>query len=237
MVENMKIVALIPAYNEEKTVASVINKTLKYVDEVIFVNDGSVDNTLDAVKKLRNKRVKILSHYPNRGKGFALRKGFKEFLKSGKKGVIVTIDADGQNDPSQIPMLSVLIEKNLCDVVVGSRYTKIETAYPRVRVLFNIISNFVMLLTAGGFFADVASGFRAYSREAVKKILPWLGLDGYGIELEILKFCAEERLRLATVPVTCDYAVGRKQNFKKIAKEYFKFAWKYKSDIFRRLLK
>ena len=233
----MKNYALICAYNEEKTVASVIRKTLKYVDKIIFVNDGSTDNTLKVVQNNfgRNKNVIIITYPDNMGKGYALTTGFKRFLKE-NGDILITLDADGQHDPTQIPMVKLMVEKGVCDIVIGSRYAKIKD-YPMMRVIFNIISTLIMLITSGTFYSDVASGFRCYSDKAVKKIAQKLTLYNFGIELEILKLSTEENLKVGIVPVTCSYDAGTKPNFSRIARGYISFIFKYWKDIGRRILR
>jgi len=234
----MKEYALICAYNEEKTVADVINKTLKYVDKVIFVNDGSTDNTLEIVQKefSKNKNIIIITYPENHGKGYALITGFKYFLKE-MGDVLVTLDADNQHDPDEIPTVKLMVESKHSDIVIGSRYLKLK-GFPRFRVFFNILSTMVLLLSSGGFFADVASGFRCYSNYAIKSILPRLNLYGFGIELETLQIAKEKELKISTVPVSCTYNKhGEKPNFNKLAVGYFNFAIKYKKEILKRIFK
>lgn len=233
----MKTYALICAYNEERTATDVIGKTLKHVDKVIFVNDGSTDNTLEVVqgKFDKNKNVIVISYPENHGKGYAIITGFKRFLKEGGD-TLVTLDADMQHNPDEIPVVMSMVRNGYSDVVIGSRYSKMK-GYPRIRVLFNIFSTMVVLLSSGGFFTDVASGFRCYSKDAIKSILPYLNLEGFGIELEILQIVKERELKISTVPVSCSYKYGEKSNFTKLAIGYIKFAKKYKREILYRIFK
>ena len=94
-----KIFAIIPAYNEEKQINSVINKTKKYVDEVIVVDDGSKDSTGEIAKK---SNAIVLRHLVNLGKGAALKTGCDYAVKN-KAGIIIAVDADAQHDPKEIP--------------------------------------------------------------------------------------------------------------------------------------
>ena len=231
----MKSCALICAYNEEKTVAEVIEKTLKHVDKVILVNDGSKDGTLKNVENAfrSNKRVIIISYEKNQGKGHAMILGFARFLREGDDA-LVTLDADMQHDPKEIPVVMSMVKNGYSDMVIGSRYTRKQNM-PKVRVLFNVFSTLVLLLSSGGFFTDVASGFRCYSREAVKLILPSLKTEDFGIELEILQIIREKDLKTSTVPVSCSYECGKKTNFNKLASGYFRFALKYRKNILHRL--
>ena len=112
----VKSVAIIPAYNEEVALGSIILRTLQYVDEVIIVNDGSDDKTVD-VAKLAG--AEIINHATNLGKGEALKSGFSAI---GDADVVVTIDADGQHNPDEIPSLIKPIIEDGADLVNGSRY-------------------------------------------------------------------------------------------------------------------
>jgi glycosyltransferase involved in cell wall biosynthesis len=233
----MKTYALICAYNEEMTANDVIRDTLKYVDKVIFVNDGSRDKTLENAQEKfeKNSKVVIISYPKNRGKGYAMIMGFKYFIKT-NGDILVTLDADKQHDPKEIPVVTSMVKNGYSDIVIGSRYTRMQS-FPRKRVLFNVFSTLVLLLSSGGFFTDVASGFRCYSKSAVKSILPLLKLKGFGIELEILQIARKKDLKTTTVPVSCTYKCGKKPNFSRLASGYFKFAMKYKSQIFRKVFR
>ena len=116
----MKTYALICAYNEEGAVNKVIKSTLKYVDKVIVVNDGSTDRTLQEVKGSfgKNRKVIIVSYPKNRGKGNAMKAGFRQFLKT-RGDLLVTLDADGQHDPKDIPIVMSLVKNGYSDVVIG----------------------------------------------------------------------------------------------------------------------
>ena len=229
---------LMAAYNEEKTIREVAKQTLKYVDKLIIIDDGSTDKTLEQTRGLKN--TVVLSHSPNHGKGYALIKGYKYFLKTKGKW-LVTIDADKQHDPTQIPFVSILVRQNAADIVIGSRYaSKKVQKYPLLRVFFNIGVNMTMILITGSFFADVASGFRCYSRNALKKIVPGLNIkdvSDYGIEPETLVLANKHNLKIATVPVTCHYFTKEKDNFNILAKSYLKFAWRHKWNAIKRLFR
>ena len=112
----VKSVAIIPAYNEEVALGSIILRTLQYVDEVIIVNDGSDDKTADVA---RLAGAQIINHATNMGKGEALKSGFSAV---GDADVVVTIDADGQHNPDEIPSLIKPILEEGADLVNGSRY-------------------------------------------------------------------------------------------------------------------
>ncbi len=230
----MKICSLICAYNEETTADEVVSKTLDYVDRIIFVNDGSIDKTLENVQANYggNEKVEIISWEENKGKGYALVEGFKKFLES-DCDTLVTIDADGQHEPNNIPYLVLPLRPSYTDMVIGTRLSR-KTIYPRKRVFFNVLTSMIVLLTTGGFYPDVASGFRAYTRNGVERILPHLKAHDFSTELEILRAMQLEGLAGAAVPINCNEP--KKANFGKLANAYLGFAWRNKGDILKRIL-
>ncbi len=196
----VKSVAIIPAYNEEVALGSIILRTLQYVDEVIIVNDGSDDKTVD-VAKLAG--AEIINHATNLGKGEALKSGFSAI---GDADVVVTIDADGQHNPDEIPSLIKPIIEDGADLVNGSRYIngpeENTPAYRRVgqQVLDNATN-----ISAGIKVTDSQSGFRAFSPAACKVFRFYD--TGFGIESEMLVDVAEAGLKIVEVPITVRYDV------------------------------
>jgi glycosyltransferase involved in cell wall biosynthesis len=196
----VKSVAIIPAYNEEVALGSIILRTLQYVDEVIIVNDGSDDKTVD-VAKLAG--AEIINHATNLGKGEALKSGFSAI---GDADVVVTIDADGQHNPDEIPSLIKPIIEDGADLVNGSRYMngpeENTPAYRRVgqQVLDNATN-----ISAGIKVTDSQSGFRAFSPAACNVFRFYD--TGFGIESEMLVDVAEAGLKIVEVPITVRYDV------------------------------
>jgi glycosyltransferase involved in cell wall biosynthesis len=222
----MKSFALICAYNEEKTANEVIKNTLKYVNKVIFVNDGSEDRTLELTQKKfgNNKKVIIISYLKNCGKGHALITGFKRFLKE-NGDILVTLDADKQHNPKEIPAVMSLVKKGLYDIVIGTKYLLKKHNQPRVRKFLTECSSKMFYLSSGGHFKvlDVSSGFRCYSKKAVRSILPLLKTEDYGIELEILQTAFLKGLKIKEVKISCSYKYGKKMSLPKIALGYARF--------------
>jgi glycosyltransferase involved in cell wall biosynthesis len=173
-----KVVAVIPAYNEESTIGKIIKETKKYVDDIIVVDDGSRDKTRDIALK---EGVKVVSHTHNMGLGAALRHGFRVAIKM-DADVIITLDADGQHVPSDIPKLLKKIEEGY-DFVLGERDLK---KYPLVKKIGNFILNFLTNLISGTTLHDTESGFRAIRKEALKKMYPYLKGRGYEIACEMI---------------------------------------------------
>ena len=195
----MKVIACIPAYNEEKNIAKVLLKTKKHVDYIITCNDGSTDYTGEIAECLSNQ---TLNHKMRLGYGRSLIDLFREALKY-KSKVIVTIDADGQHNPDEIPKLIKPILDGKADIVVGSRFlsNKIETKKYRrfgIKVL-----NLLTRKASGRHIKDSQCGFRAYNQHALQKL--HLTEDKMGIDTEILIKASELGLRIVEVPVYVHY--------------------------------
>ena len=194
------IVAIISAYNEEDELANVITKTLKYVDKVIVVDDGSVDRTAEVAIGAGDE---IISHSTNLGKGEALKSGFKVIKDD---SIIVTIDGDGQHNPDEIPILIKPIIEDGADLVNGSRYMNgPEENTPAYRRVGQKVLDIATNISAGISVTDSQSGFRAFSSKS-KDCFRFKG-TGFGIESEMLADAAESGLKIVEVPITVRYDV------------------------------
>jgi len=191
----MKKIAVIPAYNEEKNISDVIKETKKYVDKIIVVDDGSKDKTYDIAKvdlKLR--------HIVNMGKGCSLKTGFMAALNSGAD-IIITLDADGQHDPSEIPKLINCLKRNKLDAVIGYR-----TRNPNMPGLFKFGNNFInnsLNVLFGLKVRDSQSGFRVFNAKSCKN-LNWSSCD-YAVETEMLINIRRLGLKCGEVPIKTTY--------------------------------
>jgi dolichol-phosphate mannosyltransferase len=198
---DVAITALIPAYNEEKSIGRVIEDTKRYVQNVVVVDDGSSDGT---VKAAISAGATVLRHETNRGYGSALATGFAYFRNNGA-GVMVVLDGDGQHDPSDIPRLVKPVIDGQADVVIGSRFMDGEPKpdMPRYRRFGIGIVNKAWNMASGDDVTDTQCGFRAYSRDAVEKMD--IREANMSASLEILDQAAEKNLRIVEVPVSVDY--------------------------------
>jgi glycosyltransferase involved in cell wall biosynthesis len=159
-------IACIPAFNEEKTIAKVILQTQKYVDKVIVCDDGSTDMTAEIAEKLG---AVVVRHSRNLGYGAALNTLFREAVKL-NPSCIVTIDADGQHNPSDIPKLVEPIVRGEADIVIGSRFLSSKDNTPKYRRLgIKVITGIARKISYPQ-ITDAQSGFRAYSRRAVEEL-------------------------------------------------------------------
>ena len=166
----MKIVVTMPAYNEEKTIASVIRRIftvtreLKHKSEVIVIDDGSTDNT---AKTARNAGATVYSHPKNYGLGEAFKTEIEKALER-KADVIVHIDADGQYLPEEIPLLLEQIKKG-ADLVLGSRFRGRIDGMPRTKKLGNRIFSLIVSYITKMRITDAQTGFRAFTRRVAEE--------------------------------------------------------------------
>ncbi len=190
--------AVVPAYNEEKSISKVLLLTSKIVDRVIVVDDGSTDLTADIAKALG---FPVLRHAENEGKGAALRTGVAYAQKEYKFDILVTIDCDLQHDPTEIPLLLDPILQGTADLVIGVRPME-RGVMPRDRILGNKLLD-AMSHTGEDKHRDTQSGFRAYSAAALSKIR--FVENGMAIESQTYIDAVTAGLRIVEVPVSTTY--------------------------------
>jgi len=191
------VIACIPAYNEEKTIAKVVLQAKKYVDKVLVCDDGSTDMTSEIAEGLG---AIVVRHERNLGKGAALRSSFDAVWKIGAD-ILVTLDGDDQHCPEEIPRLVEPILKGDADVVIGCRFP-FDDSIPARRRWGNRILNSLTNLSAGG-AKDTQSGFRAYSKTALDVID--VTEDGLGVDSQIFIDAKVKNLKVVEVPVSTRY--------------------------------
>jgi len=196
------IVATIPAYNEEKTIAGVILLTQKYVDKVIVCDDGSTDMTAKIAEKMG---ADVLRHERNAGYGAAIKSLLGKARELGAD-IMITLDGDGQHDPIDIPRLVKPVLEGSADIVVGSRFLKSVKGKKDVPLYRHVGIKAITKMTnaaSNSRISDAQSGFRAYSRRALEKLR--LHENGMGVSVEILMKAREQNLKVVEVPVACNY--------------------------------
>ena len=214
MIDPRHICAVIPTYNNGGTVAAVVRGVLAQGLPVLVVDDGSVDGTEEALKGLD---IIVLRHQKNLGKGRALKTGLEEARRLGYRFAL-TIDADGQHDPADIPVLVAAAgEKTL---VVGSRNLTAD-GMPSGSTFANRFSNFWFTVQTGRKLPDTQTGFRIYPLED----LPSLKLltSRYEAELTLLVFSAWRGVRMVPVPVKVYYPEDRVSHFRPFA-DFFRIS-------------
>jgi glycosyltransferase involved in cell wall biosynthesis len=194
------IIAAIPAFNEEKTIAKVVILAQKYVDKVIVCDDGSTDMTGKIAEKLG---AEVLNHERNLGYGAALASLFDRAKDIGAD-IMVTLDGDGQHNPCDIPKLIGAIAKGEAEIVIGSRFLNGENyGVPNYRKAgIKFITKLASNLTYNE-LTDAQSGFRAYSKRALDVLRP--SEMGMGASTEILIKAHEAGLKLKEVPTEISY--------------------------------
>jgi len=190
-------VALIPAYNEERNIGTVVREAKKYVDLVIVVDDGSKDKTAEEAAKAG---AVVIKHPTNMGYGAAVKTLLYVFLSSGAK-YAVQLDADGQHDPSDIPKFLQALREG-ADMAVGNRFVK--SRVPLYRKLGIYIIRFTLRLL-GVKVADPENGYRAYTRKAVEILHPQLDEIWMGISSQAIYLAAKSRLKVGEVPTKVTY--------------------------------
>ncbi len=204
----MKIVAVIPAYNEATTIASVLDQTRSFVDQMIVINDGSTDQTAEIAKA---HGALVVSHVINRGLGAAIGTGFAIAQKL-DADVAITLDADGQHDPSEIPKFIKVIEEG-ADVVIGSRML-VRGEMPWYRVCANMLGNLSTFVLFGALVTDSQSGYRAFTKHALSKVE--IKTNRMEVSSELVAEAKAHRLTLKEVPIKAiytDYSLSKGQSF------------------------
>jgi glycosyltransferase involved in cell wall biosynthesis len=206
-----RVVIVIPAYNEERSIIAVI-RGLKQQGfaRLIVVDDGSIDRTSELAGQ---EGVILLRHILNRGLGGALGTGINAALRLGAE-LIVTFDADGQHDPNDVGRLLEPIENGEADIVIGSRMLDpIGMPYPRR--LANWTANLVTYLLFQVWTTDSQSGLRAFSSQAAARMQ--ILTSGMEVSSEIIAETVKNRLKCKEVPVKAiytAYSLSKGQSFK-----------------------
>lgn len=204
----MKVIAIIPAYNESKTIAEVLQNTRRFVDGMIVIDDGSTDRTS---KIAQAQGATVVRHVINRGLGAALGTGFEVAKRLGAE-VVVTLDADGQHDPLEIPVLVRAIEQG-ADMVIGSRMLT-RKGMPLERQIANVLGNLVTFFLFGVSVSDSQSGFRAFNAYALRHID--VKTNHMEVSSELIAEAKRHKLKLVEVPISAiytNYSLSKGQNF------------------------
>jgi glycosyltransferase involved in cell wall biosynthesis len=194
-----RVVACIPAYNEESTVERVLLGTLPHVAEIVVVDDGSKDQTSLIARRLG---ALVIVHSKNLGKGVAIRNGLG-WAKDNNVDILLTLDADGQHDPNDIPELIAPLRVGEADIVIGSRIKERRgpASMNPITLASNRVVSRMLSLRYGGHFTDLQSGYRAFDRRAIAILSSCLCSTRFEIELEVFSKAKSYELALKEVPV------------------------------------
>ena len=207
----MKVSAIIPAYNEEKTIREIIErvKATDLIDEIVVVDDGSKDKTREILADLAVKDgVIVIYHDHNLGKGAAVRTG----IQQSKNDIMIIQDADLEYDPRDYGALFRPMEEGIADVVYGSRFL----GGARRPILFwNMVANKILTLVTNVLYnnilTDMETGYKLFKREVVNDMI--IHAHGFEFEPEFTAKILKKRVRIFEVPITFnprDYSEGKK---------------------------
>jgi glycosyltransferase involved in cell wall biosynthesis len=199
------IAVLIPAFNAEYSMAELVKRLRNAIGnvQIIVVDDGSTDRTNEVATSIGTV---VLRHEKNRGKGAALQTGFDFLNKQNEIEFIVTIDADLQHQPEDIPKFLLVQQKTNADIVIGWR-ERIGTRMPVHRKLSNTITSVLVGMRTGVKIKDSQCGFRLIRRSVIERIQ--LESTGYEAETEFLIKAANRGFKIAFVPVQTIYGTEK----------------------------
>lgn len=213
MLEEKRLAVVVPAFNEARLIARVLQGIPDYVDNVIVVDDGSTDDTSAIAEHLRREgaqRLSLVRHRVNRGVGAAIRSGYRKAL-SLKCDVIAVMAGDGQMDPKDLRRVVTPVARGEADYAKGNRLvqgTK-PTAMPLIRYL-GIRSLTALTRLAAGYhqLEDSQSGYTAISADCLAKIRLDLLYSGYGYPNHLLILLGSAGMRVVDVPIQPVYGRG-----------------------------
>ncbi len=195
-------VAVVPAFREAGRVGDVVRRLRSVVPEVLVVDDGSPDAT---ATEARDAGARVIVHERNRGKGGALRTGFAAALARGADPVL-TLDADGQHLPEEVPRLIECASRTGADIVVGTRRLD-PREMPFVRRWTNRTMSAVLSLAAGCRIGDTQSGFRLFRARVLREVP--VTTEGFDLESEILVRAARRGFRIREAVVSTVYGTEK----------------------------
>lgn len=193
---------LIPAYNAQNTISELINQ-IKNINEIpsriVVVDDGSIDKTPEIIKNLVNSVI-ILEE--NRGKGFALRMGFEDFLNSSESDYLLCIDADLQHPVPYIHKFLHFAEESASEFIIGKRERKFGVM-PLLRIISNSTTSLVLSIICNQKIEDSQCGFRLIHRNALEKLS--LFEDGFQLESEMIVEAAKKNIKIDFIQIPTIY--------------------------------
>lgn len=196
-----RVLALIPALNAAGTIAPVIAGVQAQSLPVLVIDDGSTDGTAAIAQ---GAGATVISHEVNRGKGAALKTGFRHAIENGYDAVI-TLDADGQHLPAEIPKFLAAYREQGADLIIGGRAHLFAQMLPRRRFA-NRISSWLIGRASRTNVTDTQSGYRLYSTRMLRDL--HLHSDGFDMESEVIIRAGMRRLRVISIPINLGFVDG-----------------------------
>lgn len=200
---------IIPAYNEEKNIRKTLSdlhkelKLLEYPTEILVVDDGSKDRTLEEAKKVADPSIRVLSYSQNHGKGYALSYGVKH-----SKGEVITLfDAGGDFHPDHINRFIKLMQAFDADIVLGSkRHPASRVNYPWQRRLLSLVAKLAIWVLFRLNVSDTQVGLKVFKREILEKVIPRMRVKRYMFDLEMLVIAKKLGYsRIFEAPINMDW--------------------------------
>lgn len=216
----MKLTVIVPAYNEQATIGVILNKLIriKEVREIIVVDDCSQDKTIQEVKKIKDKRIRLINHTRNLGKGAAIRTGLKETTGD----YVLIQDADLEYDPADIPAMLEPVLNQRSTVVFGSRFLGPHSNMFFWHMIANKLLNLMINVMYDAILSDMETGYKLIPTELLRSIN--LSENDFRIEPEITCKLLKRRAKIMEVPIS--YVARTYEEGKKIGwEDAFKAVW------------
>jgi len=213
-----RVLVVIPALNAERSLGDIVRGAREQIDEILVVDDGSTDRTAAVAV---DAGAKVMSHGVNRGKGAALKTGFSFALQRGYDAVL-TLDADGQHLPREIPKFLTARAETHADLIIGGRAHLFHQMVPRRRMA-NRFSAWCIARASMTNVDDSQSGFRLYSANLLLKAR--LRSDGFDLESEVIVRAGCDGFKVITIPIDLGFVDGVSKSHYKPVKDSIKIAW------------
>lgn len=212
-----RALVVIPALNAARSIGPIVESCVRYVADVVVVDDGSSDDTGD---RARARGATVLRHEVNRRKGAALKTGFAHALGNGFD-VVITLDADGQHLPEEIPKFLASREQTGGDLVIGSRSHLFDQMVGRRRMA-NRFSSAMISWAAGAKVDDTQSGFRLYSGKLLRGLT--IRADGFDAESEVIVRAGRGGYRIVMLPIGLGFVDGLSTSHYKAVRDSLRIA-------------
>ena len=206
----VKLLAVIPAFNADSSLEKLIPAVLGFRHDILVVDDGSRDDTPNVAIKYK---LELISHPRNRGKGAALKSGFNYAIENGYEAVI-TLDADGQHNPLDIPRFIESHENTGADLIIGSR-AQSKTGMPPDRRLSNFLTSKILSLFLGMKIEDSQCGYRLMTTNLLNQVE--LKSEQFELESEIIIKAARQGFKIRFIPIKVRYSLNIKSSMNRLA--------------------
>ncbi len=197
----LRVAAIIPAFNAARTLEPVVKGAREQIEQVVVVDDGSIDGTGEVAK---GAGATVLKHEVNRGKGAALKTAFAWACGQELDGV-VTLDADGQHLPREIPKFLAAHRETGADLIIGGRAHLFGQMLPRRRMA-NRFSAWTIAVASGTDVTDSQSGYRFYSTRLLRSVT--LRSNGFAMESEVIVRAGRGGFKVLTIPIDLGFVDG-----------------------------